>query len=140
MTTHPSMASQREKMENPTSQLSPDCCQTEDGLSFDSDAAVDPVLRREFLEELQKVRQISISLLLEIRKGSSTIRMFHELRLLRHRLGISCSDNCEVSINRLKVERKSKVARIRRLEKNRKRLRQNGLFQQDGRRVLQRVG
>ena len=27
---------------------------------FDTDAAVDPVLRREFLEELQKVRQIPI--------------------------------------------------------------------------------
>ena len=32
MTTHPSIASQLEKMETPTSQLSPDCCQTEDGL------------------------------------------------------------------------------------------------------------
>ena len=60
MTTHPSIASRLERMENPTSQLSPDFCQTKDGLSLDSDAAVDPVLSREFLEELQKVRQISI--------------------------------------------------------------------------------
>ena len=60
MTTHPIIASRLEKMESPTSQLSPDCCQTEDGLSLDSDAAVDPVLRREFLEELQKVRRIPI--------------------------------------------------------------------------------
>ena len=35
MTTHPSIASQLEKMEAPTSQLSPDCFQTEDGLSLD---------------------------------------------------------------------------------------------------------
>ena len=185
MTTHPSIASQLEKMETPTSQLSPDCCQTEDSLSLDSDAAVDPVLRQEFLEELQKVRQTpicerqrlpmifvnsgtlkligdlntivsslkdepdmseisylvysaallvskrwglkttkstnsqtptwrrrldmeiltlrcAISLLLEVRKGSAGIRMLHELRLLRHRLGISCLESCEVTINRLK--------------------------------------
>ena len=180
MTTHPSIASRLERMETPTSQLSPDCCQTEDGLSLDCDAAVDPVLHREFLEELQKVRQIPIcerqrlprifvnsgtligdlntiisslkdesdtseisylvysaaslvskrrglkatkstnsqtptwrrsldmeiltlrrviSLLLKVRKGSSGIRMLHELRHLRHRLGISCSESCEVSIN-----------------------------------------
>ena len=60
MTTHPRIASQLETMETPTSHLSPDCCQTEDGLLLDSDAAVDPVLRREFLEELQKVRQTPI--------------------------------------------------------------------------------
>ena len=41
ITTHPSTASQLEKMETPTSQLSPDCCQTEDGLPLDRDAAVD---------------------------------------------------------------------------------------------------
>ena len=35
-------------------------CQTEDGHSLDGAAAVDPVLRREFLDELQKVRQIPI--------------------------------------------------------------------------------
>ena len=52
ITSHPNIASQLEKMETPTSQLSPDCCQTKDGLLLDSDAAVDPVLRREFLEEL----------------------------------------------------------------------------------------
>ena len=60
MTTHPSIASRLERMENPTYQLSPDCCLTEDGFSLDCDAAVDPVLRREFLEELQKFRQIPI--------------------------------------------------------------------------------
>ena len=37
MTTHPSIASQLEKMETPTSQLSPDCCQTEDGFLLDTD-------------------------------------------------------------------------------------------------------
>ena len=58
--THPSIASRLERMETPTSQLSPDSCQTEDDLSIDIDVAVDPVLRREILEELQKVRQIAI--------------------------------------------------------------------------------
>ena len=223
MTTHPSTASQLEKMETPTSRLSPDCCQTEDGLSLDSDAAVDPVLRREFLEELQKVRQIpicekqrlsrifensgtlkligdlntiisslkdepdmseisylvysaaslvskrrglkttkstnsqtptwrqrldmkiltlrrAISLLLEVRKGSSGIRMLHELRLLRYRLGISCSESCEVTISRLKMEVKSKVKRTRRLEKTRKRLCQNRLFQRDAGRFYRELG
>ena len=57
--------------------------------------------------------------------------MLHELRRLRHRLGISCSESCEASINRLKMDLKSKVERTRRLEKNRKRLRQNGLYQRD---------
>ena len=211
MTTHPSIASRLEKMKTPTFQLSPDCCQKEDGLSLDSNAAVDPVLCREFVEKLQKVRQISIcerqrvpmifvnigtlklivdlntiisllkdepdmseisylvysaaslvskrrglrattstnsqtptwrqrlnleirtlrraiSLFLEVRKGSSGIRMLHELRLLWHRLGISCSESCEVFVNRLKMELKSKDERTRRLEKNRKRLRQNGCF------------
>ena len=60
MTKHPSIASQLEKMETARSQVSPDCCQTEDGLSLDSDADVDLVLHREFLEELQKVRQVPI--------------------------------------------------------------------------------
>ena len=60
MTTHPSIVSRLERTKTPTSQLSPDSCQTEDGLSLDCDGAVDPVLRREFLEELQKVRQIPI--------------------------------------------------------------------------------
>ena len=47
-------------METPTSQLSSVSCQTEDGCSLDGDAAVDPVLRQEFLDELQKVRLIPI--------------------------------------------------------------------------------
>ena len=60
MNKHPSIDSQLEKMETPTSQLIPDCCQTEDYLLLDSDASVDPAFRREFLEKLQKVRQIPI--------------------------------------------------------------------------------
>ena len=61
MTTHPSTASRLEKIKTLTSQISSVNCQTKDGLSLDSDAAVDPVLCREFLEELQKkVRQIPI--------------------------------------------------------------------------------
>ena len=82
----------------------------------------------------------TISLLLEVRKGSSSIRMLHELRLLRHRLGISYSESCEVSINRLKMELKSKVKRTRRLEKTHKRLRQNGLFQRDAGRLYRELG
>ena len=58
MTTHPSIASQLEEMETATSELIPDCCKTEDGLSLDSDAAADLVFRGEFLEKWQKVRQI----------------------------------------------------------------------------------
>ena len=57
MTTHPVTASRLERRQTSTSQLSPDCCQTKDGLSLDSDAAVESVLRREFLEKLKKVRQ-----------------------------------------------------------------------------------
>ena len=211
MTVHPSTASQLETMETLSSQLSSVSCQTEDGRSLDGDAAVDSVLRQEFLDELQKVRHIpicerprlprisvssktrkliddlnavisllkgepdmseisslvytaaslvsrrqssktakstssntptwrrrldmeiltlrrGISLLQEVRKGSSSIRLLHELRLLRHRLSIARSETCEVAINRLKMELQSKVERARRLEKNRKRLRQNGLF------------
>ena len=81
---HPSIASQLEKMETPTSQLSPDCCQTEDGLSLDSDAAVDPVLRREFLE-LQKVRQISIcerQRLPRIFVNSGTLKLIGDLNTI----------------------------------------------------------
>ena len=59
-TTHPSTVSRLERMKTHASQISPDCCQTDDGLALDSDAAVDPALRREFLEELQKARQIPI--------------------------------------------------------------------------------
>ena len=80
--------------------------------------------------EILRLRR-AISLLLEVRKGLSNIRMLHELRLLLHQLGISCSESCEVTINRLKMELESKVERTRRLEKNRKRFRQNGLFQRD---------
>ena len=43
-----------------TSRISSVHCQTKDGLSLDGNAAVDPVLCREFLDELQKVRQIPI--------------------------------------------------------------------------------
>ena len=47
-------------METLTSRISLVYCQTKDGPSLDGDAAVDPVLCREFLDELQKVRQIPI--------------------------------------------------------------------------------
>ena len=173
-------------------------CQTEDGHSLDGAAAVDPVLRREFLDELQKVRQIpicerprlprifvsskiqkriddvnaiidslkdepdmseisylvytaasvvskrhgsksaksanshtptwrrrlemeittlrrAISLLQEARKGSSSIRLLHELRLLRRRLSIAPSEARDVTINRLKMELQSKREKARRL-------------------------
>ena len=40
-------------------------------------------------------------------------------------------ETCEVTINWLKMELQSKVERARRLEKNRKRLCLNGLFQRD---------
>ena len=84
--------------------------------------------------------QCTISLLLKVRKGSSGIRMLHELQLLQHPLGISCLESCEVTIRRLKMELKFKVEGARRLEKNRKRLHQNSLFQRDAGRFLQRVG
>ena len=61
MTIRPSTASQLEQTETMRTQLSSvSSCQTEDGHSLDGAAAVDPVLRREFLDELQKVRQIPI--------------------------------------------------------------------------------
>ena len=82
----------------------------------------------------------AISLLQEVTKGSSGIRMLHELRLLRHRLGISCLESCEVSINRLKMVLKSKVERTSMLEKNPERLRQNGLFQRDVGRFYRELG
>ena len=85
MTTHPSIASRLKKMETSTSQLSPDCCQTEDGLSLDSDAAVDPVLRREFLEELQNVRQIPIcerQRLPRIFVNSGTLKLIGDLNMI----------------------------------------------------------
>ena len=195
-------------------------CQMKDGHSLDGAAAVDPVLLREFLDELQKVRQIpicerqrlprifasskiqkrisdvnaiidsskvepdmseisylvytaaskrhgsktaksanshtptwrrrldmeiptlrrAISLLEEARKGSSSIRLLHELRLLRQRLSIAPSEARDVTINRLKMELQSKREKARRLEKNRKRLRQNGLFQRDARRFYRDLG
>ena len=60
MTKHLSISSKLEEMKTSTSQLNPDCCQTEDVISLDSDATVDSVLRREVLEKLQKFRQIPI--------------------------------------------------------------------------------
>ena len=61
MTIRPSTASQLEQTETLRTQLgSVSSCQTEDGHSLDGAVAVDPVLRREFLDELQKVRQIPI--------------------------------------------------------------------------------
>ena len=89
--------------------------------------------------EILRLRR-AISLLLEVRKGLSNIGMLRELRLLLHQLGISCSESCEVTINRLKMELESKVERTRRLEKNRKRLRQNGLFQRDAGRFYRELG
>ena len=61
MTIRPSTASQLEQTETLRTQLSSvSSCQTEDDHSLDGAAAVDPVLRREVLDELQKVRQIPI--------------------------------------------------------------------------------
>ena len=211
MTIRPSTSSQLEQTEILRTQLcSVSSCQSEDGHSLDGTAAVDPVLRREFLDELQKVRQIpicersrlprifvsskiqkriddvnaiidslkdepdmseisyllytaaiqetclkddnshtptwrrrldmkitplrrAIFLLQEPRKGSSSILLLHELRLLRQRLSIAPSEARDVTINRLKMELQSKREKSRRLEKNRKRLRQNGLLQRDAR-------
>ena len=45
-----------------------------------------------------------------------------------------------MTINRLKMELQSKREKARRLEKNRKRLRQNGLFQRDARRFYRELG
>ena len=218
MTIRPSTASQLERTETLRTELSSESsCRTEDGRSLDGAAAVDPVLRREFLDELQKVRQIpicerprlprifvsskiqkrigdvnaiidsfkdepdkseisylvytaaslvskrhgsktaksanshtptwrrridmeittlrrAISLLQKTRKGSSSIWFLHELRLLRQRLSNALSEARDVTINRLKMELQSKREKARRLEKNRKRLRQNSLFQRDARR------
>ena len=75
--------------------------------------------------------QQAISLLREVTRGSSTIRLLHELQLLRHQLRSPSSEKCEVTINRLKMKLQSKVERARRLEKNHKRLHQNGFFQRD---------
>ena len=62
----------------------------------------------------------AISPLQEARKGSSSIRLLHELRLLRQRLSIAPSEARDVTINRLKMELQSKLEKARRLEKNRK--------------------
>ena len=224
MRIRPSTASQLEQTETLRTQLSSvSSCQTEDGHSLFGAAAVDPVLRREFLDELQKVRQIpicerprlprifvsskiqkriddvnaiidsskdepdmseisylvytaasvvykrhgsktaksanshtptwrrrldmeittlrrAISLLQEARKGSSSIRLLHELRLLRRRLSIAPSEARDVTINRLKMELQPKREKARRLEKNRKRLRRNGLFRRDARRFYGELG
>ena len=53
----------------------------------------------------------AISLLLKVRKDSSSIRMLHELLILWHGVGISGFESCEVTINRLKMELESKVER-----------------------------
>ena len=85
MITHRSIASQLEKMETLTSQLSPECCQTEDGLSLDNNAAVDPVLHRECLEELQKVRQIPVcerQRLPRIFVNSGTLKLIGDLNTI----------------------------------------------------------
>ena len=95
--------------------------------------------RRRLDMEITALRR-AISLLHEARKGSSSIRLFHELRLLRQRLSIAPSEARGVTINRLKMELRSKVEKARRLEKNRKRLRKNSLFQRDARRFYRDLG
>ena len=82
----------------------------------------------------------AICLLLESRKGSSSIRLLPELRLLRQRLSIACSEARDVTINRLRMELQSKIEKARRLERNRKRLRHNGLFKRDARRFYRDLG
>ena len=67
-------------------------------------------------------------MLREVMWESSSIRLLHELQLLRHQWSIPRLETCEVTINWLKMELQSKVEQARRLEKNRKRLCQNGLF------------
>ncbi len=85
MTTHPSIASRLKKMETLTSRISSVHCQTKDGLSLDGDAAVDPVLCREFLDELQKVKQIPIcerQRLPRISVNSVTVKLIDALSAL----------------------------------------------------------
>ena len=98
-----------------------------------------PTWRRRLDMENTTLRR-AISLLQEARKGSSSIRLLHELLLLRQRLSINPSVARDVTINRLKMELQSKREKARRLEKNRKRLRQNGLFQRDARRFYRELG
>ena len=81
----------------------------------------------------------AIFLLQEVRRGSSSIRL-HELQFLQHQLSIPRSETCEVTIHQLKMELQSKVERTRRLEKNQKRLHQNGLFQRNALRFYRELG
>ena len=65
-----------------TTLLSSATCQTVDGPSPDCDAAVDPVLRREFLDELQKVMHIPICERPRLRRifvGSKTQKLIGDL-------------------------------------------------------------
>ena len=72
--------------------------------------------------------QLAISVLREVRSGTSSSRLLHELQLLRHQFSIPHSETCEVTINRLKMELQCRVERARRMEKNRKRLRRMVCF------------
>ena len=98
-----------------------------------------PIWRRRLDMEILRLRR-AISRLQEVRKGSSSIRLLHELLLLLHQLSIPRSEICEVTTNRLKMKLQAKVERARRLEKNRKRLHQNGLFQRDASRFYRELG
>ena len=82
----------------------------------------------------------AICLLQEARKGSLSFRLLHELRLLRQRFSTAPSEARDVTINRLKMELRSKVEKARRLEKNRESLRPNSLFQRDARRFYRDLG
>ena len=62
-----------------------------------------PTWRRRLDMEITTLRR-AISLLQEARKGSSSIRLLHELRLLQQRLSIAPSEARDVTINRLKME------------------------------------
>ena len=79
----------------------------------------------------------AISLLHEAHRAFGCCMSF---RLLRQRLSIAPSEARGVTIYRLKMELRSKAEKARRLEKNRKRLRQNGLFQRDARRFYRDLG
>ena len=81
-----------------------------------------------------------ISLLREVGRGSLSIRLLHEIQLLQHQLSIPRSDTYKVTINRLKMKLQFNVKGARRLEKNHKTLRQNGLFQRDAERFYRKLG
>ena len=66
-----------------------------------------PTGRRLLDREIASLRR-EISLLHEATKGSSSIQLLHELRLLRQRLGIALLEARGVTINRLKMELQSK--------------------------------